>query len=106
MKSLTQLLVRARSLSCEAWYLNVEATPYEDQAPILEACRQCMAAYDDALQANSPREAHLYLQVAHDLEEQWNTADEASIALSDPMFDPMPLSSRSQVALTLEVDFL
>jgi hypothetical protein len=106
MESLTQIIIRARSISSDAWDLNVEATPYEDQEPIIEARRQCLAAYDDALQASSPREAHIHLQIARDLEDEWNTADEASIALSDPMFDPMPLSSRSRMALALEVDFL
>jgi len=103
MRSLSQLIIRARSLSSEAWDLNVEATPFEDQDPVIEARRQCLAAYDNALQA--PQEAHLYLQVARELEDQWSTTSEASIVLADPMFDPQPLSSRSRMTLlSLELD--
>ena len=106
MDSLTQIIIRARSISSDAWDLNVEATPHGDQEPVIEARRQCLAAYDDALQATSLREAHLYLQIARDLEEQWSTASEAETALDNPMFDPQPLSSRSRMAQALEVDFL
>jgi hypothetical protein len=104
MKSLTQIIIRARSLSVEARYLNVEGTPYEDQAPIIEARQKCLAAYDDALKADSPEEAVFFLQVAGNLESKWNTTSEASMAIADPVFDSPPLSSRSRV-LALELDF-
>ena len=83
MRSLDQIIIRAQSLSSEAWDLNVEATPFEDQAPVIEARRQCMEAYDDALQADTPREAHIHLQIARELEDQSSTTSEAEAALSE-----------------------
>lgn len=102
MKSLTQLISRARSISSDAWDLNVEGTPFEDQAPIIEARQHCLEAYDEALKAETPREALVHLEVARYLESQWNTASEASMVIADPIFDPPPKSSRRGISLELD----
>ena len=106
MKSLTQLVSRARSFSSDAWDLNVEGTPYGDQAPIIEARRQCLAAYDAALKAETQKEALTYLQFARDLESMWNTTSEASMVIADPIFDPPPSSNSFKTSISAEFQLL
>jgi hypothetical protein len=84
--------------------LNVEATPYEDQGPVIEARQQCLAAYDAALKASDPMEVQRNLEVAREFERHWNTASEAEMALANPIFDPPPVSSNSRIR-ALEMDF-
>lgn len=90
MDLFTQITLRARSISSDAWDLNVEATPFENQGFIIDARRQCLTAYDEALKSETSINALLHLRIASDLESQWGTASEALRVIID-FFETNPV---------------